>query len=328
MENKLYTQAETAALIKQGKLLIIAGAEVLLAGLPDGYWIGGSNPYLLGKDGGMYSEELLYVKDLTNLAADYNMCAYDSTDIGNITTDAFENSLIIAILPAHSKVLEEFAIRSPEFENQFINPLLGWISGSKFEEMGYALPTTYLGSRKFTDKGVALHIKLPANKVGRIEIINPYEQGNGDEVTFEQDGFSISDCFVNGVRTNFYNYMHKRDDLFLPLVADYAGAKINVAVMMDDQNKRVKFFAPVFRDTLYKIAKPVQTDYIHFLSDKLQREGKSRIEYSYSCLYNYFNFALEKKPIPGLVGTFTFGEIGYQLLNVTFVYLVIQDRLS
>ncbi len=325
MKGKLFTLTETTTLITEGRLLVIAAAETLLDKLPNGNWIGGSNPYLLGEAGAIYSEELLYVKDFTDLAVEYDIRRYDESGISNITRDAYDNGLIIAIFPVNSKVLDEFARKSPTYENQFMNPLLGWVCGPAVEKIGTVPAVNYVGHEKFTSQAVALHIKLPPTRIGRIEIVNPYEQGDGDEITFETDGFHVKDCFVNGKRTDFYTYLHKRDDLFLPFVADYAGAKINVAVMLDNENKKVGLFAPVFKDTVYKLAKPVHTDYISYLSNKLKEVGNSKIEYSYSCLYNYFNFALEKKPIPGFVGTFTWGEIGFQLLNVTFVYLVIED---
>jgi hypothetical protein len=326
MESKLLTVRQTSDLIKQNRLLVIAAAEVLLAQLPDGNWLGGSNPYLLGTEGGMYSEDMLYVKDFTDLAPDHKVCIYDKANIHRVTKDAFENSLIVVVFPAFSEVLQEFAVKSPEFENQYINPLLGWVSGLAFEKMGMESPTVYWGARRFTDKAIALHIKLPNEKVGRIEIVNLYEPGDGDEISFEHDGFNIKDCHINGQRMDFYTYMHERNDLYLPLVADYTGAKINVAVLIDHVNKKVKFFAPVFKNTIYKIAKKAKSDYINYLTERLKQEKNSQLEYSYSCLYNYFNFQLENKPIAGFVGTFTFGEIAYQLLNVTFVYLLIEDK--
>lgn len=328
MKSKLFTLKEATDLIKQGRLLVIAAAEKLLTQLPDGNWIGGSNPYLLGEGGGMYSEEMLYLKDFTDVAIDFKMCSYDASSIANITTDAFENSMIVAVFPAFTEVLTEFSVKSPEFENQYINPLLGWVSGAAFEKMGIESPTVYIGSKKkFSDKAVALHIQLPSNKVGRIEIVNPYEPGDGDIITFEHDGWTNQECFINGVRTNLYDYLQKRGDLYLPFVADYSGAMINVAIMLDNENKKVNWFAPAFKNTEYRTARHVKTDYIQYLTDKVAHES-SELEYSYSCLYNYFNFALEKKPVPGLVGTFTFGEIGYQLLNVSFVYLVIEDKVG
>lgn len=327
MESKLLTLKETTELLTKGRLLVIAAAENLLAQLPEGNWIGGSNPYLLGENGALYTEELLYVKDFTHLAVKYKMSAYDASTISKVTTDSYANGLIIAVFPAFSDVHREFSVKSPEFENQYINPLLGWVTGLAFEKMGVESPTTYIGAKRFTDKAAVLHIELPDDKVGRIEIVNPYEQGDGDEITFEHDGWYNQECLINGVRTNLFDYLQKRGDLYLPFVADYSGARINVAIMLDNENKRVNFFAPVFKNIVYKTARQVETDYISYLIEKLEKEKKSQLEYSYSCLYNYFNFQLEKKPIPGFVGTFTYGEIGYQLLNVTFVYLVIEDKV-
>lgn len=327
MTNKIVTLQETITLIKEKKQLIIAGDEKLLDQLPDGNWIGGSIPYLLGKKGAKYTEKKLHVKDLTNLGLEFNLKTYDENTIHKIATDGYENGIIFNIIPAMSAVHAKFSEIAPNIENQYINPLLGWVSGCKIEEIAPNKGKTYLGKNKTTDKAVALFIKLPENKVGRIEIINAYSQGKGDEITFPKDGFANTTCIVNGKEQDLYEYLESINfNWTLPLVADYAGAKINVGLIKDEANKIAMFFAPVFTDTVYKIAEDKEIDYQKEFRKQLEKDKDAKIEYAFSCLYNYFNFNLEGKPLDGFTGTFTFGEIAYQLLNVTFVYLVIEAR--
>lgn len=326
MKGKLYNITEASALIEQGRLLVIAGDDSLLRRLPQGNWIGGSNPYLLDADGGKHSRELLYVKDFTGLAEDYSFKLYDAETIEQVATDAYDNGLILLVLPFFTDVHFQFALKAPALPNQYINPLMGWVAGVDFDKVGIDKPAVYARGQRYEDKGVALHIQLPPHKVGRVEIVNVYEQGDGDVITFEEDGFFHTHCLVNGERRDLYEYMLAQNS-FLPLVADYTGAKINVGMIKDDANRRMIFAAPTFRGVEYRLAKPVEGDYQSRFFEELRKEEGKEIEYSYSCLYNYFNFQLEGKALPGFTGVFTYGEIGYHLLNVTFVYLVIEDML-
>lgn len=326
MEKKLYRLEEVVSKIKLGRTLVIAADDSLLKQLPEGNWIGGSNPYLLDSDGGKYTEELIHIQDFTDIAEESMFRFYDSDSIKNITKESYANGIIFAVVPGFSDIHYQFSLAIPNLKNLFVNPLMGWISGSKFDEIAPGVPSVYIGGKQSKDKVAVLHLKLPANKVARIEIINVYEQGDGDEITFSDDGFLQTNCFVNGVETNLYKYLERVNfKWYLPLMADYSGAKVNVGLIKDEENKRVLFAAPVFKDVVYKIAKDSINDYNFSFFEHLKHDKPDNIIYSYSCLYNYFNFSLEGKTIPGFTTTFTFGEIAYQLLNITFVYLVIDD---
>lgn len=322
MENKLYTLQETVQLIEQGKILVIAGDDKLLSELPDGNWIAGSNPYLQSNAGGRYENEMLYLTDFSDIAVNQKFETYDKNNIHKITTDAYSNSIIITIMPAGSEVQQEFSLRSPEYENQFINPLLGWVSGTLFDDFGKIAPTSYCGNKRYTDKAVALHLQLPENKIAILEIINAYEeQPTSPVITFPEDGFLNTECLINGENQNFYAYIEQKEDDF-QLIANYSGAEINVGIIKNDQQKQIFFAAPVFKGTEYKFARKKTNDYKTYLTDNLL--DVSDIKYSYSCLHNLFNFGLDNVNL-GMSGVFTYGEIAYQLLNVTFVYLKISE---
>lgn len=326
MDTKLRTIDEVEKLILKNRTLVIAGNENLLSKLPAGNWIGGTNPYLLGEDGAKYSTDKLYVKDFTDICISSKKRYYSISEIEEITTDGFENGIIFVIVPGFSEIHYKFSIKAPNLDNQFINPLIGWVSGSKFEEIKSGVPSCYVSNEISKEKIAVMHLELPKNKVGRVEIINLYEQDEGQEITFPEDGFQNTHFFVDGKKENIFDYFEKNKiDWHLPLVANYSGAKVNVGMIKDDTNKKPLFAAPVFKNVKYKIAKNINIDYINEFLNIFNKERDSRIEYSYSCLYNYFNFNLEGKKIPGVTGTFTFGEFAYQLLNVTFVYLIIEE---
>ena len=52
----------------------------------------------------------------------------------------------------------------------------------------------------------------------------------------------------------------------------------------------------------------------------------SALFFSCNCILNYLYSELEGKKTGGITGPITFGEIAYQLLNQTMVYLTIEDR--
>lgn len=263
MEGKLYTLKETIELIKQDRLLVIAADDGLLKQLPDGNWIGGCNPYMIDKNGGRYTTEHIIVKDFTDNAVNFNFKTYDETNIKNITNDAYNNSVIFAILPVFSKVHYEFGLHAPSFKNQYVNPLIGWISGDTPEKIAPGVATTYIGNKRFTDKGVVLHMELPENKVGRIEIISALEPDpDSDELTFDQDGFGNTTVRVNGEERDIYEYFESINHVpTFPIMADYAGAKINVGFLKDAENKKMNFFAPVYRGTVYKVVTKLPENY-------------------------------------------------------------------
>ncbi len=64
-----------------------------------------------------------------------------------------------------------------------------------------------------------MHITLPDNKFADLNILNIFEQGTGDVITFMHDGFSATDAYINGKQQNLAEYIRKHAlDTRLPLV--------------------------------------------------------------------------------------------------------------
>ncbi|WP_058363033.1 DUF6976 family protein [Xanthomonas translucens] len=113
-------------------------------------------------------------------------------------------------------------------------------------------------------------------------------------------------------------------DVRLPLVADYNGEKINASIHSIDQDAhKVTLYAPVFRGVEYRIAAPV-ANYVEEFSRQLPRTVRSP-EFSCNCILNFLYSELEGKRTGELIGPVTSGEVAYQLLNQTMVYLQIED---
>lgn len=58
---------------------------------------------------------------------------------------------------------------------------------------------------------------------------------------------------------------------------------------------------------------------------KLMDTDTNNVVFSCNCILNYLFSNLENKKTGAFVGPVTFGEIAYQLLNQTLVYLEISD---
>ncbi len=80
-----------------------------------------------------------------------------------------------------------------------MKPIIGWIAGSHLDDLGKVSPKVFNGR-------------------------------TGNSIDFEEEGFSVRDCIVNGKKRNLAKYVAEvKVDTRLPLVADYNGTKVNVA---------------------------------------------------------------------------------------------------
>jgi PAS domain S-box-containing protein len=91
---------------------------------------------------------------------------------------------------------------------------------------------------------------------------------------------------------------------------------------LDPQNGRVEFYAPVVSGVDYKLAAPIK-DYVSEFEASLKALSPDNVLFSCNCILNYLYSSLEGRRTGAFVGPATFGEIGFQLLNQTLVYLEI-----
>jgi Family of unknown function (DUF6976) len=324
---KLFSLKEVIQKISAGDNLILAADENLLDQLPKGNWIAGTIPYFMGEDGGEFSKEKLFVDEVTSDSTNISIKVYNETSLPEIASDEFNNGYSMIIIPASSKIHISFAENSNKYENIFHNPLVGWISGIDLADLGKVEPKIYNGltREKFDDCAAVMHIELPPNKIPTIDIINLFNPGNGDVITFDSTGFSVDHCFVNGKKQSLASYLANNNvDTKLPLVANYCGAMINTSFQLVDHEKdTVHFYAPVFEGIEYKIANPV-SDYVKEFTS-LASGLDNKPAFTCNCILNYLYSELEGKKTGSLTGPMTFGEIAYQLLNQTLVYLTIND---
>jgi len=318
---------DTLVAIRSGAYLSIAADEALLRRLPPGNWLAGSIPYFMAQDGGETSRQKLFVTELPTHAGTPQLRWYDAASLHKVALDAPAHGLTVLIVPAFSEVHSRFAREAPAFEDMYMKPLVGWIAGVHLDDLGQAAPVVANGQTLVFshDKALAVHIPLPESIYPRIDILNLFQPGGGDAIRFPSTGFSAQECFVNGELVNLAQYLGAKGiDTRLPLVADYSGAMINVSFKaVDAAAGQVDFYAPVFDDVEYRIAEPVP-DYARSFAQSLPGDALGA-RWSCNCILNYLYGGLEGQRTGPITGPMTFGEIAYQLLNQTQVYLSIDQ---
>ena len=329
MSTNLMTIEEASKLILSGKPVVLAGDEKALSQLPRGAWIGGTIPYFVGEQGGAFSQDLVLATEWPDTAESAEIKTYTRETVSNLYADIPENGFGFALIPGMSPTHLAFAVEAPTYEQFAFRPLLGWITGVDLAALGKTAPKVFVGSTGETvaDGCAAMHVRLRPGKVADLGIVNLFRQGGGDSIRFESTGFGAKDAIVNGAKINFADYLVRTQaDTKLPLVADYMGAMVNVSFQTVDADKKaVSFCAPVFAGVEYKLAAPVgnyETEFVQHIP-----QGLHGVAFSCNCILNYLYSELEGKKTGDFVGPITFGEIAYQLLNQTLVYLKIEDAV-
>ncbi|MBQ7679231.1 MAG: hypothetical protein IJT34_05205 [Butyrivibrio sp.] len=316
----LKTLEETIAMIEEGKVLQIAADDALLQKLPKGQWIGGTTPYFISSEGGVFTKDRLFVNEV-DYAEEVRIASYGKYNIFQIVEECYDNGLTMLIMPYGSDVAAKYAKEAPEVEELLMHPTVGWISGDDLEAPSIA-PKTYDGTKAegYSDRAVAMYIRLPEGRTAMINLVNIFTDDKKDPVIrFHENELSATECTVDGEEVVFAEYIQKNGlDPRMPLVADYNGSYINTSIR-GTEGKAVGFYAPVFKNVEYRFAKPV-TDYAGQLKDSIRAAGAHQPVFSCNCILNYLYADLNGQQIPPYTGPVTFGEIAYQLINQTLVY--------
>lgn len=314
--------------IHAGEFFSIAADESVLSQLPSGNWIAGTIPYFMSEQGGTVSKEQIFVHTIEGINPNNppRLTLYDKDSISRIATDAPAHGFTIVILPAGSDVHLTYAEKAPEFQNMFFTPIVGWISGFHLSEDNPSAKVGFGpgGAMLLDQQAVAIHVPLPETQVANINIINLFEEVDGPVIEFPETGFSSESCLIDGKTESLSAYIKDNNvDTKVPLVADYSGIHVNVSIQ-DFTDGKVDFYAPVFKNVKYRFAKPVN-DYVGGFDKIANKEIDNNISFSCNCILNFLYSELEGKKTGNITGPITFGEIAYQLLNQTLVYMTITD---
>jgi len=330
LQQLLVTLEQAAQMIRSGATLAIAGDESVLAALPSGNWIGGTTAYFMGQDGGVTTRDQLFVTPLPSYPGSKPFIKqYDAASLSQVCVEAPANGFSVIILPAFSEVHLDYAQHASLYDEMFMKPLVGWIAGIHLDDLGKCTPKVRDGRNGvlLENRAVAIHIPLPENVSANVNIVNLFKQGKGDVLEFLERGFEASACLINGKSTSLAMYLKDTGhDTRLPLVADYAGAIVNVSLKeVDVARDKVEFYGPVFPHVVYKLAQPFagsyETSFGEAIADLPPQAG-----FSCNCILNYLYSGLEGRRTGHVTGPMTFGEVAYVLLNQTMVHLTLETH--
>lgn len=325
MENEFLTVAEASARIAKGHIMVVAGDEALLAQLPRGKWIGGTTVYFITENGGEERRDKLFCATFP-MGTDARPRLVGKDALSGISDGYATHGFSLILVPAFSEAHSEFALHGASFPGLFEQPLFGWVTGVGLDEIGKRKPKVFIGADGSAhDDGVALlHVELPQDMSADLDILNIFERG-GDQspaIVFETSGFTVTEALVGGQRVNLAAYITRNAlDTKLPLVANYAGALINVSIQAVDAEKgEVTLYAPVLAGVEYRQAQGL-ANYAETFSDKAGDAGAG--QFSCNCILNYLYGDMTGKRTGAFTGPVTFGEIAYVLLNQTLVRMEI-----
>jgi hypothetical protein len=228
------------------------------------------------------------------------------------------------VIPFASDVAVQYSKESPNSSELMLTPTIGWITGFDLSAAG-ASAKVYDGmtGKSYADKAVVLHVGLPADKLAVLGIVNIFKADpKSPKLEFPEDSLTVKTCLADGKKVNFAEYLTKNKiDTQLPLVADYNGVFVNVSIKsVSAKTGTVELYAPVFAGRVYHFAAPV-SDYATSFKVNLAALSGAQPVFSCNCILNYLYGSLEGKKTAPFAGPVTFGEIAYQLLNQTLVYI-------
>jgi hypothetical protein len=327
LHNKLMPLAEVSKLVAAQHTLILAADNATLAKIEKGNWIGGTIPYFMDVDGGTKNKDMVFVTDLTDVVAQAEFKTYSTQELQNLLDDRPENGFTYLLMPAFSDIHAQYALQVPNMPDAFDKPITGWVAGKDLDNAAQVPQVVFGPTGEMSNAfAVVLHATLSDDKYAELEIVNPFVQGDGDNITFSENTFATADCFIEGVPTKFADYIRQNNiDTRLPLVADYDGAMINSSVRgIDKDTNIVSLYAPVSAEQTYRFARPLN-DYVSDFNAILP-QNTSKVVSTCNCILNYLYCELDGKQTKNMTGAFTFGEIAYVLVNQTMVLLSVKDK--
>ncbi len=323
----LFSVEAVAQMIESGATLLLAGEERLLDQLPRGNWIAGTIPYFMtSEQGGVQDQSHVFVTRLPKEASVHAQQLMDTETLPGFAQAGPNNGFTLLYLPSQSDVHAMFALHGQTWPGLFDRPVAGWVAGTALDRVGQDTAKVYDGASgaKSDAHAAVMHVALPDHAFATIDTVNLFEQGDGDDIQFDELGFTAGEARINGQKCRLIDYIEERGiDTRLPLVADYNGVKINVATArIIEEEGKLEFFAPVFPGITYRFAKPIG-DYPALFEEKVAHMKRSP-SFSCNCILNYNYAGLEGRHTAGITGPMSFGEIAYVLLTQAVVYLNIE----
>lgn len=317
---------EVSSLIKEGRVLHVAGTPDLLRKLPKGDWIGGSTEYFMSEEGGLVSDTLLFVNEFAK--GRFSIRDYGEDGINQVAVDSYDSGYSILIIPFGSAVCMEYARNASEYEGMFLKNIVGWSSGVNvkllFNPEHPPIVVNGATGEVLTDRAVCLHLEVPESKTVSVKIINIFTPDEtAPYIEFDKEDFFATTCRVDGKEMLFADYITRNNlDTKFPIIGSCFGHGLNVDIQ-GVKDGVVQLGAPVFPGIKYRRANEIP-DYEAAFNEALMKIKNEKAEFSCNCLSNFMYGGLEGKKLGTLFGPVVFGEIAYQMLSQTLVYVTLE----
>ncbi|MDZ7736474.1 MAG: hypothetical protein U5P41_10495 [Gammaproteobacteria bacterium] len=100
----------------------------------------------MSQEGGQTTKDRIFVHELDPaLAKKIQIKFYNTGTIQNIAKDAPEDGFSILLIPALTEMHLQYAQHAPEYEDMFIKPIAGWVTGIHLDDLGKVKPTVFNG---------------------------------------------------------------------------------------------------------------------------------------------------------------------------------------
>ncbi|MFO1435149.1 MAG: hypothetical protein U1F34_01780 [Gammaproteobacteria bacterium] len=229
---------------------------------------------------------------------------YDTGSIHRVAVDAPENGFSIVLIPATSQIHLDYASNAPGYEEMFLKPIAGWVTGVHLDDLGVVHPIVYNGvtGEMARDKALVMHVTLRPEKVATIGIVNTAKQAAATRWCSPKP--DSKQCAAKSMAWNVTspNTCAKKISIsgcrWSPTTRD---RMINVGLQkIDEQSGEVSFYGPVFKNVRYRFAAPVQ-DYVEAFQHAIPRLDKP-VVFSCNCVLNYLYSELAGKQTAHITG--------------------------
>jgi hypothetical protein len=328
MAKLLFNVDDANDLINRGAKLVFAGSHKLLQSLEEGNWIGGSTYYCTSAGKGIADKDFLFVQEIPDYCKEIKIKYYNIASLKNIYQDMYDNGFSIILIPFESKTHFKYPIEVVNYPLFATKPLIGWIAAASLNDKKKLKPSVCDGQNKgfYDDGAVVMHVKLPENKLADLKVVNMFELTYGQVLEFKEEGFNIKNVIVSDREYNFVDYLKENNiDIRFPLVGALAGTIPTIVSFkeIDEKEKVVRLYAPLYKKIQYKLAK-AEGNYYDMLIKNIQEENNfilpviCILHFLYGDLANKISHEIPDAPT-------TFGEIAHILVNQTLTYLSIYD---
>ena len=130
---RLFTLDEACEILSSGRPAAVAADKALLRRLPKGRWIGGSIPYFMAQDGGQVCQDRVFVQLMPEEVSSVRIQSYGLDEIHRIAVDGPEQGFSVLLIPHNTEVHHAYARNAPNYEQMYMKPIIGWITGCHHE---------------------------------------------------------------------------------------------------------------------------------------------------------------------------------------------------